>query len=603
MQYIDYVEIENFKGLGSKVRVTLGNPSVLIGPNNAGKTTALQALSLWGRAVRAWIARKGSGHQKSKRDAVGINRLLIMDIPVKETRYFWNATRIMSKRKIIPFTITVGVRMGEGVTKPLTMQFTYRDPETLYSRPADECMGDSVLLESAAKLNFNLLYPMSALTGGTDGHVEEAMLTEGRINVFLGQGQTAQVLRNLCYKVWDANREDWANIVKIMNRMFGIVLQAPHFDDARGAITLEYSEVGVESPLELSLSGRGVQQMLLILVYLYSHKSGILMIDEPDAHLEILRQKQVYIVLKDAADATGCQILIATHSEVILDESVDTSLTCIVNGAISNLSSASEVKTTLRSLGVQHYYKAMVSKKLLIAEGGTDVEMLRAFAKKLNHPAEAILNERIFTYYTQTQQPETITETVDKIDNVSLSGLNFRRYYSTLKGLVPALKGVAFQDGDGKPHRMERNANGLTVFYWSRYEIENYFITPSRLVQFVIKEIGSREGELFAVSDPCRADIMKAMDETLKDMVFHGDEIKVKEYHSLTSGMQETLLQNVKMSAFAEDFFERFSKIHHTSMLINKGGYYRLIDLMAPEDINQEIVAGLDLIVETFPAQ
>ena len=67
---------------------------------------------------------------------------------------------------------------------------------------------------------------------------------------------------------------------------------------------------------------------------------------------------------------------------------------------------------------------------------------------------------------------------------------------------------------------------------------------------------------------------MKAMDETLKDMVFHGDEIKVKEYHSLTSGMQETLLQNVKMSAFAEDFFERFSKIHHTSMLINKGGYY-----------------------------
>ena len=87
MQYIDYVEIENFKGLGSKVRVTLGNPSVLIGPNNAGKTTALQALSLWGRAVRAWIARKGSGHQKSKRDAVGINRLLIMDIPVKETRY------------------------------------------------------------------------------------------------------------------------------------------------------------------------------------------------------------------------------------------------------------------------------------------------------------------------------------------------------------------------------------------------------------------------------------------------------------------------------------------------------------------------------------
>lgn len=603
MQYIDYVEIENFKGLGSKIRVSLGNPSVLIGPNNAGKTTVLQALSIWGRAVRAWIAKKGSGHQKSKRDAVGINRLLIMDIPVKETRYFWNATRIVSSRKIIPFTITVGVRIGEGVVKPLTMQFTYRDPETLYSRPADECMGDSTLLESAAKLSFNLLYPMSALTGGTDGHVEEAMLTEGRINVFLGQGQTAQVLRNLCYKVWDANRNDWANIVKIMDRMFGIVLCDPYFDEARGAITLEYKEVGVNAPLELSLSGRGVQQMLLILVYLYSHKNGVLMIDEPDAHLEILRQKQVYIVLKDAADMTGCQILIATHSEVILDESVDTNLTCIVNGAVSDLSSAREVKTTLRSLGVQHYYKAMVSKKLLIAEGGTDVEMLRAFARKLNHPAEAILNGRIFTYYTQTQQSENITELADKVEHVSMNGVNFRRYYSTLKGLVPSLKGLAFQDGDGKAHPMEDTQNGLTVFYWSRYELENYFITPERLKQFVINEIGNHEGELFAVSDSCQADIKSAMDETLKTLVFHGDGERVKEYYSLTPGMQETLLRNVKMSAFAEGFFVRFSKLHHVSILVNKGGYYRMIDLMPPSDIDSEIIAGLDMIVTIFKEQ
>ena len=53
MTYIDYIEINNFKGFGERVHVDLGNPSVLIGPNNAGKTTVLQALSLWGRAVRA----------------------------------------------------------------------------------------------------------------------------------------------------------------------------------------------------------------------------------------------------------------------------------------------------------------------------------------------------------------------------------------------------------------------------------------------------------------------------------------------------------------------------------------------------------------------
>ena len=43
MQYVDYIEIENFKGFGPKIRVPLDSPSVLIGPNNSGKTTVLLA--------------------------------------------------------------------------------------------------------------------------------------------------------------------------------------------------------------------------------------------------------------------------------------------------------------------------------------------------------------------------------------------------------------------------------------------------------------------------------------------------------------------------------------------------------------------------------
>ena len=36
----------NFKNL-EEVNIELGNPVVFIGPNNSGKTTALQALALW----------------------------------------------------------------------------------------------------------------------------------------------------------------------------------------------------------------------------------------------------------------------------------------------------------------------------------------------------------------------------------------------------------------------------------------------------------------------------------------------------------------------------------------------------------------------------
>ena len=122
MKYIDYVAIENFKGFKNPVRIHLDDPAVLAGPNNAGKTTVLQALSLWSRAIDAWISKKGAGHQKAQRDAVGINRMTILDIPVRETKFFWNGVRVREGAQNIYFTSEVGV-FCKGVVKPVKMLF------------------------------------------------------------------------------------------------------------------------------------------------------------------------------------------------------------------------------------------------------------------------------------------------------------------------------------------------------------------------------------------------------------------------------------------------------------------------------------------------
>lgn len=47
MKILHYLEIENFKQFGERQRIELDHPTVLIGPNNCGKTTALQAIALW----------------------------------------------------------------------------------------------------------------------------------------------------------------------------------------------------------------------------------------------------------------------------------------------------------------------------------------------------------------------------------------------------------------------------------------------------------------------------------------------------------------------------------------------------------------------------
>jgi predicted ATPase len=597
MTYIDYIEINNFKGLGERVHVDLGNPSVLIGPNNAGKTTVLQALSLWGRAVRAWLEKKGSGHMKGKRDGVGINRLLIMDIPVRETRYFWNCTRLRIGNNPIVFSICVGVRMPGGITKPLCMEFTYRDSESLYAKPSDEHYGDQELLEASKRIEFNLLYPMSGLASGVSETTEETRLPEGRVNVLLGQGQTAQVLRNLCYKVWEGSEDDWSRICDIMERMFRYRLGKPTFDEARGTLSLAYRQMGVDHDLELVLAGRGVQQMLLILSYLYSHKGGVLMIDEPDAHLEILRQKQVFVILKDVSEETRCQIVIATHSEVILDEAIDTNLTSIVNGMSANLSTQSDIKTTLKNLGVEHYYNAQVARRLLIVEGSTDVEMLRAFAKKVNHPVKDILEGPIFTFYTQNVNPKETSG--DRIERMAIEGLDFRKYAMTLKHLVPDLRVIAVLDSDGSKKRADEVLNDdFKIVRWQKYELENYFITPERLSEFIKQLVGGQEGELFAVSEQCAEDIANAIDKALSEYVFDGDMTKVHEYHEASVTIKNKLLSDVKASGFAEFVFEEFARLRGSPVLLNKGSYCMMISLLAPDEVPAEVREKLDVIYE-----
>ena len=597
MTYLDYVEIDNFKGLGEKVHVDLGNPSVLIGPNNAGKTTVLQALSLWGRAVRAWLEKKGSGHMKGKRDGVGINRLLIMDIPVRETRYFWNGTRIRTGNSPIVFSICVGVRMPGGMTKPLCMEFSYRDSESLYAKPSDKHYGDQLLLEVAQKIEFNLLYPMSGLASGVSETTEETRLPDGRVNVLLGQGQTAQVLRNLCYKVWESSKEDWRRICDTMERMFRYRFGDPSFDEARGTLSLVYRQMGLDHDLELVLAGRGVQQMLLILSYLYSHKGGVLMIDEPDAHLEILRQKQVFVVLKDVAEETRSQIVIATHSEVILDEAIDTNLTSIVNGRSTNLSTQSDIKATLKNFGVEHYYNAQVARRLLIVEGSTDVEMLRAFAKKIDHPVKDILEGPVFTFYTQDVNPKETSG--DRIEKMAIEGLDFRKYAMTLKHLVPDLRVIAVLDSDGNKKRAYEVLNDdFKIVRWKKYEQENYFITPERLAVFITRLVGELEGDLFAISPQCSKDIAKSIDKALAEYVFDGDATKVHEYHEATATIKEKLLSDVKASGFAEAVFEELARLRGAPVLLNKGGYYTMISMLAPEEVPVEVRDKLDAIYE-----
>ncbi|MEK7785573.1 MAG: AAA family ATPase, partial [Chloroflexota bacterium] len=80
--------VHNFKRF-DKIEVELGNPVVFIGPNNSGKTTALQALALWDIGLRRWNEKRSGRQTPEKRPGVTISRRDLIATPVPDANLLW----------------------------------------------------------------------------------------------------------------------------------------------------------------------------------------------------------------------------------------------------------------------------------------------------------------------------------------------------------------------------------------------------------------------------------------------------------------------------------------------------------------------------------
>ena len=590
MRLLHYLEIENFKRFGERQRIELDHPAVLIGPNNCGKTSAIQALALWSQAVRTWYdARKDSSAKE--RTATSLNRLNIVAVPVKRTRFFWHNTHVRKGNKDIPLVITVGVEF-KGKVRPLPMRFRNLGDELVYCTPSADVIAEMELIAHAATLKVELLYPMSGLD------TEEPILQPGRVDVLLGQGRTADVLRNLCLGVAKSSVEDWARIVELMQRLFNVSLEVP-VETARGSIALQYRQPGVKEALDVSSAGRGFLQMLLVFAYLYAHKGSVLLVDEPDAHLEILRQKQVYVLLRDIAGENGSQVILVTHSEVILDEALDTNLTLLLEGQADDLAKKQDIRNSLKHFGAEHYVKARERGYVLYVEGGTDVDMLRALAERLDHPVVKVWDERVNSFYVQNNYP--LQDARAELERVEGGfGVTPREHFNGLRNLLPELRGLAILDNDGQ-NRQDKDEGALKIRYWRRYEAENYFVTPEVLRQYALSRFPA--DDLFMAEQREASDA--SLSEVVVELVFDGDKDDFKLWQESPADARrlvwEAKTERRKLSTLAEEFFRRLAKKHGGAMLLKKGELHGLVALVTLTPAAEaEVRAKLDLLEEVF---
>ena len=557
----------NFKRFG-EIEVELGNPVVFIGPNNSGKTTALQALTLWDIGLKRWNEHRRARSQARKRAGVTINRRDPIFVPVPDAKLLWRNLQVRDVQRVGGRQQTQNVRMAiivEGVTTgkkwECGLEFDYANQESFYCRPLRLSEREGRRLkrmpvpEEAANLDVAFLPPMSGLASN------ETRLDPGAINVRVGEGRTAEVLRNLCYQVLQEGEDNkkWETICQQIEDLFGIELDEPDYILERGEIEMSYRDRSGIS-LDLSSSGRGLQQTLLLLAYIVSHPGSVLLLDEPDAHLEILRQRQIYQMLTELAKKHGSQIIAASHSEVILNEAAGRDMVIAFLGAPHRIDDrGSQLLKSLRSIGFEQYSQAEQAGWVLYLEGSTDLAILQAFAEKLGHPAQDIL-KRPFVHYVENQPRKA------------------REHFYGLREAKTDL--VGFCLFDQIESELQTNPE-FREYQWKRREIENYIVCQKEILIDWAQAEAERRGEA--------PQLVSTMEEAI-------DEI---EKALATLGKGSPWSPDTKVSDdFLDPLFESFFKKLGLENLMRKTNYHTLVQYVPSDQIDSEVSEVLDGILE-----
>jgi len=242
------LRIRNFKRL-EDVEIELGKTVVFIGPNNSGKTTALQALALWEIGLRKWLEKRSARDTLEKRPGVTINRRDLIAVPVPEASLLWRDLHVREQQRVNGKQGTHNILIDivvSGVTDDQPwecgFEFDFANQESFYCRPSrtgtngERMAVPSSVASTRAPVRVAFLPPMSGLAATED------RLDIGAVDVRIGEGRTAEVLRNLCYQIHNGSQEIWPTLTSQIQTLFGVDLNPPEHIPERGQVRLSYRD-------------------------------------------------------------------------------------------------------------------------------------------------------------------------------------------------------------------------------------------------------------------------------------------------------------------------------------------------------------------------
>ena len=545
--------------------------TLLAGPNNSGKSTLLHAIMVWNLALQKWLDRRGpdSKSKAKERTGVPITRQEFTAIPLPSMDQLWTDTYTALKKD----ELGDGQKLGAPRVMSITLhgednghawefgfEIRHSGPEQIHVKPREGDLANLATVQRTVSIVY--VPPFSGVS------VNETRHDRPYQDMLLGQGKAGEIIRNLLLSV--SENEDhtrWTELSDLIETIFRVRLKKPRYGGSP-YIACDYLKgipegtgAGGLPVLDISTAGTGFHQVLLILGFLFSRQSSLILLDEPDAHLHVILQKQVYDRLRSICLRQQGQLVLATHAEVFIDDTDPSQIVSFFDHPHRLLTDIdrARVREALKRITSLDLLLAEKSDGILYVEGHTDFNLLKAWARVLKHESLRWFESVAYWHDNHGRDPKEA-----------------KRHFFALRGIRANMRGVLLLDGDNRnlPDR-EVKADGLEVLRWERYEAESYLLHPAALARFAASKAG---GELFALQASDQA--MNYLRGKMPPDVFQNP---LSDNGGYLEGLRasKTLLPDL----FA-----------HVKLDVPKSDYFLIAETMQAEELPPEVRLKLDAI-------
>lgn len=455
------VEFHRFKAFKT-FTIELKHFNVLVGPNNAGKSTILTAFRILAAALRKATTKSAEAVRGPLGPILG-HVIDLRAISVAEENIFFNYDDSE------PAT----VRFSLSNKNSLTLYF----PERGYCLLLHDAHGKRISSPSTFRSNFNCPIGFVPILGPVEHH--EPLYEREAARLALFSYGAARNFRN----IWHHYPERFSEFRSVLQQTWpGMDIEPPELDTSHGKVRLHMYCPENRIPREIFWAGFGFQVWCQMLTHLIQSKhASLFLIDEPDIYLHSELQRQLLGLLKNL----GPDILVATHSTEIITEAETDDIVLVNKGrrTARRIRDPSQLEEVFKILGsnINPILTQLAKTRRVLFVEGKDFQILGKFARKLGR--SAVGNRTDFAV-------------------VPIEGFNPERIRNLKLGMETTLGGkilvAAILDRD---YRSDLECDSVTqacrqfcdyVSILKRKEIENFLLLPSAIDRAAEQKIADR---------------------------------------------------------------------------------------------------------------